>query len=93
LNEQSKEVYEAFDPAATEHDVRGWWIPRWLETQPVEDVRRVLTDLLSMIGEARLTLPPTTNIPLERFQEAIATADGGSLEGKKILLRLSNIVR
>ena len=72
--------------------VRGWWIPRWLETQPIESVRNVMTDLLSMIGEARLTLPPTTSIPLEQFQKAIALADGGSSEGKKVLLRLSSIV-
>jgi hypothetical protein len=52
-----------------------------------------VTDLLSMIGEGRLTLPPITSIPLERFQEAIALADGGSSEGKKILLKLSDIVR
>ena len=70
--------------------VRGWWIPRWLETQPIEGVRKVLTDLLNMIGDGRLTLPPTTSIPLERFREAIALADGGSSEGKKVLLRLSN---
>ena len=73
--------------------VRGWWIPRWLEIQPIERVRNVLTDLLSMIGEARLTLPPTTSIPLERFQEAISMADGGSSEGKKVLFRLSDIER
>ncbi len=73
--------------------VRGWWLPRWLETQRIESVRNVLTDLLSMIGDARLTLPPTTSMPLERFQEAISMADGGSSEGKKVLLRLSNIVR
>ena len=73
--------------------VRGWWIPRWLETQSIENVRNVLTDLLSMIGDARLTLPPTTCIPLERFQEAITMADGGSSEGKKVLLGLSTIER
>ncbi len=72
--------------------VRGWWIPRWLETQDIESVRNVLTDLLSMIGEGRLTLPLTTSISLERFQEAIAMADGLS-EGKKVLLTLSSIVR
>ena len=63
--------------------VRGWWIPRWLETQSIESVSNVLTDLLSMIVDLRLTLPPTTIIPLERYQEAIAMADGGSSEGRK----------
>ena len=70
--------------------VRGWWIPRWLETQPIESVRNVLTDLMSMIGEGRLTLPETTSVPLGRFEEAVAMADGGLSEGKKVLLRLSN---
>lgn len=70
--------------------VRGWWIPRWLETQPIESVRDVLSHLLKMIDDGRLTLPPTTSIPLERFQEAVALANGGSLDGKKLLLRFSN---
>ena len=73
--------------------VRGWWLPKWLETQTTEKIKKVLTDLLSMIGDARLTLPPTTSISVQRFQEAIATADGGSSDGKKILLKLSDIVR
>lgn len=73
--------------------VRGWWLPRWLETQPIENVRNVLINLLRIIGEARLTLPPTTSIPLAQFQEAIALADGGTSEGKKVLLKLSNNVR
>ena len=69
--------------------VRGWWLPRWLETQPIEDVRKLVTDLLNMIAENHLTLPPTTSIPLNRFQEAIAMVDGASSEGKKTLLKLS----
>ena len=73
--------------------VRGWWIPRWLETQPIQSVRTVVTDLLTLVNEARLTLPPTTTIPLERYQEAIALADGGSSDGRKILLKLSDIAR
>ena len=73
--------------------VRGWWIPRWLETQPIESVRKIVTHLLTMIADAHLTLPLTTSIPLERFQEAIAMADGGLSEDKKVLLRLSSIER
>jgi NADPH:quinone reductase-like Zn-dependent oxidoreductase len=73
--------------------VRGWWIPRWLETQPIESVRNILTDLMKMIGDARLTLPLTSSIPLERFQEAVAIADGGPSDGRKTLIRLSNSVR
>jgi NADPH2:quinone reductase len=70
--------------------VRGWWIPRWLDTQNLNDVRGIVTDLLNMIVEGRLTLPPVTSITLGRFQEAIALADGGSLEGNKVLLELSD---
>jgi hypothetical protein len=44
-----------------------------------------------MIGEGRLTLPPTTSVPLQHYKKAIAMADGGSSEGKKVLLGLSNI--
>lgn len=73
--------------------LRGWWIPRWLETQSIQNVRKVVADLLNMIAEKRLTLSPTTSIPLERYQEAIALADGGSPNGSKILLKLSDIAR
>ena len=72
--------------------VRGWWIPRWLETQSIENVRNVITDLLNMITVGRLTLPETTSIPLIRFQEAVAMADRGSSEDKKVLLDLSTIL-
>ena len=68
--------------------VRGWWIPRWLDTQPIASVRKVLTDLLTMIVDKRLTLPLTTSVPLDRFQDAMALADGGPSDGKKILLGL-----
>ena len=70
--------------------IRGWWLPRWLETQPVESVRNVMTNLLSMIAEGRLTLPETTSLPLERYQEALEMADGGTAKGKKILLEFSD---
>jgi len=73
--------------------IRGWWLPRWLETQPLEGVRNVLTHLLSMIAEGRLTLPETTSLPLDRYREAIAIADGGTAEGKKILLKFSDAAR
>ena len=73
--------------------IRGWWLPRWLETQPLESVRNVLADLLSMIAEGRLTLPETSSLPLERYREAIAMADGGTAEGKKILLKFSDAAR
>jgi hypothetical protein len=42
-----------------------------------------------MIVDERLTLPLTTSIPLDRFQEAMAMSDGGPSDGKKILLSLS----
>jgi NADPH2:quinone reductase len=73
--------------------IRGWWLPRWLETQPVESVKTVLADLLSMVAEGRLTLPETMSMPLERYQEALEMADGGATKGKKILLQFSDAAR
>jgi NADPH2:quinone reductase len=70
--------------------IRGWWLPRWLEAQPLERVRKALADLLSMIADRRLTLPETISLPLDRYREAIAMADGGGGEGKKILLKFSD---
>ena len=69
--------------------VRGWWIPLWLESQPIDAVTKVMTNLLDMIAAGRLTLPETKSVPLEQYKEAIAMADGGSSEGKKILLKFS----
>jgi NADPH:quinone reductase-like Zn-dependent oxidoreductase len=87
----AKSLMPVFSPkliysAAT---VQGWWLPRWLETQSIENVRKVVTELLNMIGETRLALPSATSIPLNRFQEAIAKVDGASSEGKRVLLKLN----
>jgi NADPH:quinone reductase-like Zn-dependent oxidoreductase len=70
--------------------IRGWWLPIWLETQPVESVRSVLADLLNMIAAGRLTLPETTALPLEHYRKAIAMADAGTAGGKKVLLKFSD---
>jgi NADPH:quinone reductase-like Zn-dependent oxidoreductase len=67
--------------------VRGWWIPLWLESQSIDTVTKVMTNLLDMIAAGRLTPPETKSIPIEQYKEAIAMADGGSSEGKKILLK------
>jgi NADPH2:quinone reductase len=69
--------------------VRGWWIPLWLESQPIDTVTRVMTNLLDMIAAGRLTPPETKTVPLAQYEEAIAMADGGPSEGKKILLKFS----
>lgn len=69
--------------------VRGWWIPLWLESHPIDTVTNVMTNLLDMIAAARLTPPETKSVPLAQYKEAIAMADGGSSEGKKILLKFS----
>lgn len=91
----AKFVMPVFSPnliyaAAT---IRGWWLPRWLDTQPAASVRDVMAGLLNMIAEGRVTLSETTSLPLERYREAIAMADGGTTEGKKILLKFPDLAR
>ncbi len=69
--------------------VRGWWIPLWLSTQPTGAVNAALIQLLEMIADGRLKLPETITFSVDRYREAIATADAGSSFGKKVLLQFS----
>jgi NADPH2:quinone reductase len=69
--------------------IRGWWIPLWLDTQPVGAVNAVLTQLLEMVADGRLTLPETISVPVDKYKDAMAMADDGSAEGKKVLLQFA----
>jgi NADPH2:quinone reductase len=69
--------------------IRGWWIPLWLDTQPLGAVNAVLTQLLEMVADGRLTLPETISVPVDKYKDAMAMADDGSAEGKKVLLQFA----
>src|ERR1700692_4127258 len=65
--------------------VRGWWLPRWVPSQPLAAVRAVTSDLLTMLSNGALTPPTIVRHPLKDFQEAIRLADGEAGQEKVLL--------
>jgi NADPH:quinone reductase-like Zn-dependent oxidoreductase len=65
--------------------VRGWWLPRWVPSQPLAEVRAAMSDLLTMLSNGALTPPVIVRYPLKDFQEAIRLADGEAGQEKVVL--------
>jgi NADPH2:quinone reductase len=70
--------------------VRGWWLPGWVSSQPLAEVRAATSDLLTltMLSNGALTPPAIVRYSLKDFQEAIRLADGEAGQ-EKVLLDLS----
>jgi NADPH2:quinone reductase len=68
--------------------VRGWWLPRWVNSQSLAEVRAATSDLLAMLSNGALTSPATVRYSLKDFQEAVRLADGEAGQ-QKILLDFS----
>ena len=68
--------------------VRGWWLPRWVPSQPLAEVRAATSDLLTMLSNGVLTPSATVRYPVKDFQEAVRLADGEAGQ-EKILLDFS----
>jgi NADPH2:quinone reductase len=68
--------------------VRGWWLPRWVPSQPLAEVRATTSDLLTMLWNGALTPPAVVRYSLKDFQEAVRLADGESGQ-QKVLLEFS----
>src|ERR1700758_4214159 len=68
--------------------VRGWWLPRWVSSQPVAAVRAATSDLLAMLSNGALTAPASVRYSLKDFQEAVRLADGEAGQ-QKVLLEFS----
>src|SRR6201996_3123155 len=69
--------------------VRGWWLPRWVPSQLLAEVRAVTSNLLTMFSNGVLTAAGNGGDPLKDFQEAVRLADGEAGQGK-VLLDFSN---
>lgn len=69
--------------------IRGWWLPRWVPSQPLAEVRAATSDLLTMLSKGALTPPATVRYPLKDFQEAVRLADGEAGQ-EKVLLDFSD---
>ena len=65
--------------------VRGWWLPRWVPSQPLAEIRAATTDLLTMLSKGVLTPPATVRYSAKDFQEAIRLADGEAGQEKVVL--------
>jgi NADPH2:quinone reductase len=65
--------------------VRGWWLPRWVPSQPLAEIRAATSDLLTMLSNGALTPPATVRFPLKDFQEAVRLADGEAGQQKVLL--------
>jgi len=69
--------------------VRGWWLPRWVPSQPLAEVRAATSNLLTMFSNGALTPPAIVRYSLKEFQEAVRLADGEAGQ-EKVLLDFSN---
>ena len=65
--------------------VRGWWLPRWVSSQPLAEVRAVTSDLLTMLSNGVLTPPAIGRYSFKDFQEAVRLADGEAGQQKVLL--------
>src|SRR5271154_1694365 len=68
--------------------VRGWWLPRWVPSQPLAEVRAATSNLLTMLSDGALTPPAIVRYSVKDFQEAVRLADGEAGQ-EKILLDFS----
>ena len=65
--------------------VRGWWLPRWVSSQPLAELRAATSDLLTMLSSGALTPPAIVRYSLKNFQEAVRLADGEAGQQKVLL--------
>jgi NADPH2:quinone reductase len=65
--------------------VRGWWLPRWVSSQPLTEVWAATSDLLTMFSNGALTPPTIVRYSLKAFQEAVHLADGEAGQEKVLL--------
>ena len=63
----------------------GWWLPRWVSSQPLTAVRAATSDLLTMLANGALTPPATVRYALQDFHEAVRLADGEAGQHKVLL--------
>jgi len=65
--------------------VRGWWLPRWVSSKPLAEVRAATSDLLTMLSNGALTPPAIVRYSFKDFQEAVRLADGEAGQQKVLL--------
>src|SRR5262249_31334076 len=64
---------------------RGWWLPRWMSSRPLAEVRTGRSDLLTMLSNGAVMPPAIVRYSLKDFQEAVRLADGEAGQQKVLL--------
>jgi NADPH:quinone reductase-like Zn-dependent oxidoreductase len=65
--------------------VRGWWLPRWVNSQPLAEVRAATSNILTLLANRALTPPAIARYPFEDFEEAVSLADAETGQEKVLL--------
>ncbi len=65
--------------------IRGWWLPSWVPSQPLAEVRAATSDLLTMMSNGAITPPAIVRYSFKDFQEAVRLADGEAGQEKVLL--------
>ena len=65
--------------------LRGFWVGRWLQTTPRDEIAAAFADLIGLLAAGELTTPIGATYPLSRVREALAHAAREGRDGKVIL--------
>jgi len=65
--------------------VPGCWLPRWVCSQPLAEMRAATSDLLTMLSNGALTPAAIVRYSLKNFQQAVHLADGEAGQEKVLL--------
>ena len=65
--------------------LKGFWMTRWFEKIPSEEIRAMYESLAILMAEGRLIQPVAATVPVTEFAEALSLAGTG--QSGKILLR------
>jgi NADPH:quinone reductase-like Zn-dependent oxidoreductase len=65
--------------------VRGWWLPLWVSSHPLAEVRAATSALLTMLSKGAIAPPASVRYSLKDFQEAVHLADGEAGQQKVLL--------
>lgn len=67
--------------------LRGYWLTRWLDTAPAEEIHAVYTELAALTAAGHLRQPVAAVYPLAELKAAV-THGGQNARGGKVLLAL-----
>ncbi|RMI33476.1 NADPH:quinone reductase [Nocardia stercoris] len=66
--------------------VRGFWLFRWITETPKDRMAAVIDRTLRLVDSGALRVPEGRPIPVEKFSEAVYSAEAPGHEGKPLLV-------